>query len=134
MSRFALEMRTLQIRLASVPNQARAAAYAIVDDELNNAVAAVRQRIETSGRGDKAGRIESGEMLRRVSRTAVQNEKFSVSGDFGWVNNPERYFQYQEDGFRHYQTGEFIEGMHAVFDAFLTARENVYRRVSEITG
>lgn len=130
-----LELRTLQIRLAAVPKRARRIGYQIVDDELNKAVERMRHIIMTSGTEstNRPGRTESEKMLNSVSRTPVSNDPYAVSGQFGWLQDPERYFQYQEDGFTHYQTGQWIEGMHAMFDAFMEARENVYRRIAEVT-
>lgn len=58
------------------------------------------------------GRYETGAMFNSVAgRTAP-----GVS-NFGWINGMKPYFLFQEGGFRHVNSGEWVQGMYAVSDS-----------------
>jgi hypothetical protein len=86
------------------------------------------------GGGNKAGRIESGNMVEAVKHRVDRMTSGRVRGFFGWLdawNNPENdYFLFQEGGFTHNRTGEFIEGMYALADAAEAAFEEMRGRIA----
>lgn len=89
-----------------------------------------RQNIETRGTGKVwsrpwgpngrtasiPGRVDTGEM-RDQFKGSVSVEKSSVVGEVGWTGSKEDYFLYQEEGFNHWITQKWIEGMRALADA-----------------
>lgn len=58
------------------------------------------------------GRRRTGDMYNAVA--ARTNPRVS---NFGWINGAKPYYLYQEGGFTHSGSGEWIEGMYAVTDA-----------------
>jgi hypothetical protein len=71
--------------------------------------------IEVSGtaKSGKRGRIETGAMRDDFS-SDVKVSSRDIEGRLGWVNNFLDRYGYQESGFRHYLSGEMIEGMRAL--------------------
>jgi len=67
------------------------------------------------------GRIDTGEMLKSVDSKIVQSGKGRTVGEFGWLNNQEEYFIYQDKGFRHWISGESIPAMNALRNAYTYA-------------
>ena len=86
------------------------------------------------GGGNKSGRIESGHMIGEVDHR-VDNTVRGKRGFFGWLGawaNPDNdYFRFQEGGFTHNRTGEFIEGMYAMADAAEAAFEELRTRIAD---
>lgn len=79
--------------------------------------------------GSGPGRIETGEMFRAVSSNVEETDS-KVVGTAGWVNGGPEYLQWQEDGFRHYISGEMIEGMKSLDVAFEDGKEMLLARAS----
>lgn len=80
------------------------------------------------GRGPRAtpeGRIDYGTMRDSVDRD-INKSGSTISGEFGWLENQEEYFRYQENGTAR------IPPMHALLTAFITARERVRRDLVKI--
>lgn len=71
--------------------------------------------------GSYPGRVHTGNMLNSVSSWVGTGESGRTQGRFGWINNREDYFRFQEGGFKHNLTGEMVEGMYAVVDAYEAA-------------
>lgn len=79
----------------------------------------MRNNIATRGtvNSGKSGRIETGKMIGDVkSRVYPGTDKGNQVGRFGWIDNREDYYGYQEGGFEHVNGGE-VEGMYALQDA-----------------
>lgn len=72
---------------------------------------------KTPGRRSRSGpgRIDSGDMLKNVGRKFQRGEKQSRAV-FGWTQDYEDYYKYQEEGFRHWR-GPTVPGMFALRDA-----------------
>lgn len=89
-----------------------------VDDSLTVGKEQVQEYISTRGtaKSGKEGRIETAKMLKSVRRKKLRFNKSSAEGLFGLGNGPE-YSLFQEKGFRHYLSGQWVEGMFAVTDA-----------------
>lgn len=84
----------------------------------------VKEYISTRGtaKSGKAGRIETGTMLRSVRSRMIAKGSLMAHGRFGMGGGP-KYSIYQELGFKHNRSGAQVEGMFAVVDA----REAVYQ-------
>lgn len=81
----------------------------------------MREYISTRGteRSGKEGREETGLMLRRVRSRVRQLSGKRIRLEWGWLSDRKAYFRYQENGFRHYRSGEDVEPMHALLDSYL---------------
>lgn len=62
----------------------------------------------------KAGRVRTGNMAHKVSSSVRSRTKNAWSGAFGWLENPEDYFYYQNEGFYHVNANRVIRGMNAL--------------------
>lgn len=72
-------------------------------------------------------RYETGQMVESVNSafhaTSVNGRgSAKASGEYGWLNNQQDYFRYQEQGFTHYKSGEAIPAMNALRDSFIEAQ------------
>jgi hypothetical protein len=63
-----------------------------------------------------SARFDSGDMFMAVG-TKVQAGDKQSRAVFGWVNDPEDYYKYQETGFFNVRAGKSVEGMFALRDA-----------------
>lgn len=88
----------------------------------------VRKIIGTSGTGWKGhtGRIETGKMQTSTSAQMIN----PLTGRFGWPN-AEKYYQYQEEGFKH-RNGRVTPPMHALVGGFLLAKSSLQKRLTRI--
>lgn len=77
-----------------------------------------KDNIDTSGtlKSGKRGRIETGKMRDAVDSEITSRSKRGVTGKFGWINEFEPYFGYQESGFNHVG-GVTVDGMYALSGA-----------------
>ena len=66
------------------------------------------------------------------ARQADTDEADSLVGEFGWLDDQEAYFKYQDQGFVHWLSGEKITGMLALADAGIEARQEFIRRLAEM--
>lgn len=67
------------------------------------------------------GRIDTGEMLKSVDSKIIQSSGGRTVGEFGWLNNQQDYFLYQDNSFRHWITGQTIPAMNALRNAYTYA-------------
>lgn len=80
------------------------------------------------------GRVDTTKMYRAVSYTTPKSSYFYARFGWGLNGNPyEDYFWYQEHGFNHVGAGRYIEGMHAMLQAFVIVREQFYADVKKVT-
>lgn len=94
----------------------------------------MRDNIATRGtaKSGKAGRIETGKMIGDVkARVYPGTDRGNQVGRFGWIDNREDYYGYQEGGFEHVNGGE-VEGMYALQDAAELAFREFQRAVNEV--
>jgi hypothetical protein len=90
------------------------------------------QRTITTVTGTKSGpgRYDTGLMFQAVDwRISLPGNK--IIGEFGWLDNREAYFLYQEEGFTHYLSGQQIPAMFALQDAGVAAQQEFLKRLSE---
>lgn len=106
--------------------------HEIVEDVTEGGARQMRQIISTSGtpKSGKEGRIETGKMLDEV-KTDVGRGGNSVVGQFGWLDEQLDYFYYQDEGFRHWISGEMIPGMFALTQSYEEAKSELVRRIEE---
>lgn len=103
-----------------------------VDQATDDGVTIMKELIETRGTGktwsstwfggdrtaSMPGRVDTGHMRDSVTKNPVKvSGKGNIYGGFGWLHHRDDYFAYQEGGFEHWRTGEYVEGMYAMVDA-----------------
>lgn len=76
--------------------------------------------------GGQPGRVETGAMLDAVDSEVIAIDPSLVVGRIGWTAGALDYFAYQENG-----TGT-VPAMHALLEAFITAREGIRAAVAAI--
>lgn len=91
------------------------------------AVTATGEARAGTGQGEP-GRIETSDMYDAVSHD-VKVTLNRISGKFGWIDGFEDYFLYQEHG----TENGHVPAMDALLAAFLTASEELYGSMAEIT-
>lgn len=64
--------------------------------------------------GSFGGRIATGKMLDTITSQVDKDSKYRVRGRFGWLRGSKPYMAFQDQGFRHVLSGQYIEGMQAV--------------------
>ncbi len=78
------------------------------------------------------GRIVTSVMINSVSGDPAVKENGKVTGKFGWKPSEAlNYFWYQEAGFTHKTAGD-VEPMHALFDAFVSIREEWVHKLEKL--
>lgn len=112
----------------------------IVEEVISEGSNNMRRHIETRGTGYRGhtGRIETGAMLENVGDSSGQIDisAGSVSGKFGWGTtggDVQPYYSYQEQGFTNWRTGRDVPPMHALLDAFITARISLMKKINKAT-
>lgn len=97
----------------------------VVESGVEEGEKITKHNIETRGtaKSGKRGRVESGKMRDAVD-SKVNRSKNSAVGQFGWINQFEPYFGYQESGFAH-RGGVNVEGMYALSDAGEEVFQNI---------
>lgn len=132
------DLRMLRMRIENLPQEQLDQAAQIMEDVTEEGADMMREYIRTRGtdKSGKAGRIETGKMLDSVESAVHRNPK-SVRGEFGWgvSGGPhEKYFDYQENGFKHWISGENVPPMHAMLDAFMRMRIKFFARMRSEMG
>lgn len=105
---------------------------AVIDTAREGAEEA-RNNVATRGtaKSGKAGRIETGRMINSINSEVLSSGGLEVEARFGFKGEPD-YTVYQEGGFTHNRSGEWITGMYAVTDAAMNAEEKLRSRVGGI--
>ena len=85
-----------------------------------------------SEKSGKAGRIESGAMLRSVTQSQSKESKYEKDFEAGYNQTPE-YTWYQDQGFDHVNAGH-VEGTYAIHDAADIAQMKLPDRVRKALG
>lgn len=104
-----------------------------VVDTIQEGAEEAKQNVATRGtaKSGKAGRIETGRMINSINYEITGASQNMVEGRFGFQGEP-GYTQFQEGGFTHNFSGEYIEGMYATTDAAMNAIENFKSRIGGI--
>ncbi len=64
-------------------------------------------------------RVDSGDMINAVGIRLEGTTGTIARSAFGWLRKFEDYYNYQDEGFDHWRSGQHIEGMFALRDARL---------------
>lgn len=111
----------------------------VVQDAMEYGASLMREFIETRGtgrtwsrpwygrEGSYPGRVHTGGMLNAVTTRLVVDSAGRTQGHFGWLDQREDYFRYQEGGFQHKMAGHYVEGMYAMVDS----AEEAFRYLQE---
>ena len=103
-----------------------------MEDIVKRAAEAMQLRIGTAtGTKSGPGRVDTGDMIQSV-KYRVEISNGAIVGEFGWLDNQEMYFLYQEHGFTHWLSGDMIPGMMALMDAEAAARDEFVARLAAI--
>lgn len=91
----------------------------ILADVLQVGANLMEEFIRTRGLSGKSGRIDTGRMLESVGWSMTSASGVLLSGEFGWTEDQELYFLFQEEGTSR------ISPMLALFDAGAAVREEL---------
>lgn len=131
------DMDRLENFVVGTPRRLADEAEEIVQETITEGADAMRTYIETSGLGDKTGRIETGYMLGDVTQSEVTNNGTRIEGSWGWgVTHADvkDYYLYQEQGFTHARSGKDIPPMHALLRSYIDQRDKFYSRIFALVG
>lgn len=84
-----------------------------------------------SKKSGKEGRIETGAMLSSVDVEDKQT-KTRTNVRVGYMGNPKWYMMYQEKGFQHNMSNEWIDGTFAMADAYRNMRARLNRKIRKL--
>jgi hypothetical protein len=122
----------------------------IVEETIEDAAVVMRDTIMTTGtnkqwkspwRGRNSGylrygsdeaRYDMGWMKKAVKARMKERTQTKASGEFGWLDQQEDYYIYQDQGFTHWITGDKIPAMNALRDAATFARVTIEKRLRDI--
>jgi len=90
-------------------------------DTLNNATTPTGEARAAAG-GNGPGRVKTGQMRDDVTREAGRDGD-AFTGKFGWIDDAEDYYTYQEDGTRRFR------GMNALHSSAIRNREQAIARI-----
>ncbi len=115
----------------------REAEETAMGESLEHGVGLIEEKIRTrpSAKSGKQGRIETGAYLEsfdyRVGDSSGNTGGEIVQKDF------QDYYEYQESGFTHAGSGEFIQGTQAILDSIpqieKLLNENIRKRMGKVT-
>lgn len=101
-----------------------------VDEIVAVAAEAGAEQMELNIRSRRQSR--TGKMANGVSVDRRGSNQYARKARFGWLKDPEDYFLYQEEGFWHVNSGESIEGMFAMGDAFYEAEQLATEAINDL--
>lgn len=114
-----------------------------MEDTVEYTQEVMREAVETSGtdkewsrpwRGRQysgRGRVETGKMRDSIDTEVSVERNSDVVGRVGWLTGTPEYAKYQELGFRHWITGEFISGMMATRDGAEQGTEELLSQLNK---
>lgn len=121
-------------RLRSASQKLKDDAGSVAEDSAEYGAELMRKYIETRGtgyigRGARAtadGRIDTGLMYDSVGVSTVRHNPSGVAVNFGWVDEVQAYFAFQEEGTQR------ISPMHALLDATVQTRVYFYNEIKKM--
>lgn len=127
-------LERLRARIEAIPGIAEDRLEELVEEAVIEGAHVQGTLIATTGTGweNRSGRVDTGAMLEAVKSSKPKRSGSTVSAEFGWLEDPQDYYVYQEQGFRHYRTGNDVKGMHALLDGFTAAKEVVVRGLARM--
>lgn len=124
---FSTMSRDLRLKTEGLPELV----YDIFEEEAEQQAEDMREFIlsRPSEKSGKEGRVETFAMFDAVGVKA-QRHSTQLTIHVGYVDGPWReYYKYQDEGFIHNWSGKFIEGTHAMEDAYLRARVRIEEKL-----
>lgn len=108
-------------------------ACSIIENAIEDGALTTQINIATRGtpKSGKQGRVRTGDMLDAVKSEMIKSTPREAEGKFGWIDEYEDYFGYQEGGFDHVG-GVTVEGMYALEDAGEEAWNNVVEEIGNL--
>lgn len=118
------DFKTLSTKVRAIPEDMLDDLEPLMDRTVKTGADLMEAYINTRGtvKSGKRGRVETGNMVSKVDYE-VFKQGTTLIGRWGWLEHWEKYFLYQENGFRNAWTREDVAPMHALFDSFLRQRE-----------
>lgn len=127
---FATMSRDLRLKTAGLPE----AVYTVFEEEAENQAEDMREYIisRPSAKSGKEGRVETWKMFDAV-KAEPKKHGTQLTVNVGYLDGGfEDYFFYQDNGFTHVPDGAWIEGTHALEDAYLKARLRISARLQAL--
>lgn len=118
------DFKTLSTKIRAIPDEMLNDLEPLVERTVKTGADLMEAHIKTRGtvKSGKRGRVETGKMLSNVDYEMFRKGD-TLIGRWGWLDNWEKYFLYQENGFKNAWSREDVAPMHALFDSFLRQRE-----------
>ena len=82
--------------------------------------------------GTGRARVNTGEMRNSVNTDVTVVKNGVVEGRAGWLEGTPTYLKFQEFGFRHWITGEYIEGMQSLREGAEQGEQEAVRLLDKI--
>lgn len=114
----------------------------IAEEELefhmHQAAESAKEKIRTRSTGSEwraaqnrpyPGRYETGAMEHAVVSRVSRGPSGQLTGRFGWLQDRDEYYLYQEGGFDHVRAGRRVEGMYAIADTADEIFPDLYRSI-----
>lgn len=113
----------------------------IVEDAAKAGAEAMREAIEQDsqtswvGTGPYAGqgRQDTGDFRSKIDHE-VKEYQTSAKGEYGWINTREDYYLYQEHGFRHWITTNWIPGVRSLYYGAERVKAVMFERIRQVFG
>lgn len=117
-----------------------------VETSLEKGEAVMKEAVATRGTGNTwsrpwgpngrtgsfPGRIDSGDMQKGVRGEITESTAHRVTGSLGWDPDSPEYIAFQDQGFRHVLTGEYVEGMMALRDGAEVTKRSLLAELDNI--
>jgi len=121
---------------------------AAMDDALEKGERAMKDMVATRGTGKEwtrpwgrngrtgsfPGRVDTGDMQAEIRGKVTEKTRDRVVGNLGWDEDSADYIAYQDQGFRHVLTGQYVEGMRALRDGGEIAKNALVSDLNDIAG
>lgn len=133
---FGRDLNSMMTFIEGLPDELKGDVADLIDDATIRGEELMGAFISTRGTRTSAGpgREETYNMRDKVSHTQATEIDGKIVGTFGWsAQDAEDYFFYQENGFRHWISGENIPPMHALLDSFIRASEEWKENMDNLT-
>lgn len=126
------DFKTLATKIRGIPEDMLEDLEPLLLRTVDTGADLMEAHIETRGtvKSGKRGRVETGRMLGAVD-SEVFKRGTTLVGRWGWLNEWEKYFLYQENGFRNAWSREDVAPMHALYDSFFHQREALFSELAK---
>lgn len=118
------DFKTLATKVRGIPDDMLEDFQPLMERTVKTGAELMEAYIKTRGtvRSGKRGRVDTGHMLDTVDYETFK-QGTTLVGRWGWLDSWDKYFLYQENGFKNAWTREDVAPMHALFDSFFRQRD-----------